>query len=335
MNDKSKTTVITEEEPIGEYTVNREYKSRLFSFLFGSEDTKDRTLSLYNSLNGTNYTDPNDITITTIGDVIYMGMKNDLSFIVLDRASLYSTMNINEHQSSDNPNIPLRELMYAARIYDKYLKRNKKNPYSSRIIPLPIPKLVVLYNGRTDVPDESVIKLSDAFKAEIRKTILSKPGYADNFSKNEIDREVMDVFEKADPDIEVKVRMININYGHSKEILSTCKPLYEYAWLVDRIRKNTAAGMELEPATDYALHDMPDEFLIKDQLMEHKAEVVGMWISEYNEGETMQMFKEEGREEGRNSVIIDMLKRGKTPEAISEFCGYPLELIKNIEREMS
>ncbi len=80
--------------------VARDYKSRLFSYLFGREETKDRTLSLYNSLNKTHYTDPEDITITTIEDVIYMGMKNDLSYIVSDRSSLYDVLNINEHQST-------------------------------------------------------------------------------------------------------------------------------------------------------------------------------------------------------------------------------------------
>ena len=153
--------------------INREHKSRLFSYLFGREETKERTLSLYNSLSGTNYTDPNDITITTIEDVIYMGMKNDLSYIVSDRAAVYSTLNINEHQSSYNPNIPIREFMYAARLYDKYLRMNRKNQYSSTLIPLPVPKLVVLYNGRKEVPDESVMRLSDAFKAQIRENLIS------------------------------------------------------------------------------------------------------------------------------------------------------------------
>ena len=150
---------------------NNEYKSRLFSYIFGRDETKDRTLSLYNSLNGTNYTDPGDITITTIEDVIYMGMKNDLSYIVSGRASLYSALNINEHQSTENPNMPIREFMYAARLYDKYLKTARKNPYSSAIIPLPIPKLVVLYNGKAASPDESILRLSDSFRAEIRQNL--------------------------------------------------------------------------------------------------------------------------------------------------------------------
>lgn len=61
---------------------NREYKSRLFSFIFGREENKRWTLSLYNAIHGTSHADVSDITINTIEDVLYMGMKNDLSILV-------------------------------------------------------------------------------------------------------------------------------------------------------------------------------------------------------------------------------------------------------------
>lgn len=303
--------------------INREHKSRLFSYIFGREETKQRTLSLYNSLNGTNYTNTDDITITTIDDVIYMGMKNDLSYIVSERASFYSTLNINEHQSTVNPNIPIREFMYTARLYDKYLKRKKRNPYSSSIIPLPIPKLVVFYNGRTDMPDETILRLSDAFKEEIRQNIISKRMNHDILDEEAFEKEVDAIFKKSLPDIEVTVRMVNINYGHSKKILSSCESLNEYAWFVDQIRKNMDSGLEIEQAVDKALQDMPDEFELKEQLLAHKAEVIGMWINEYNEEETMQMFKEEGRQEGRQegeNLLAALIKKlsslGKTEDII-------------------
>ena len=289
--------------------VSREHKSRLFSYLFGREETKERTLSLYNSLSGTNYTDSNAITITTIEDVIYMGMKNDLSYIVSERATTCSTFNINEHQSTYNPNIPIREFMYAARLYDKYLRMNRKNPYSSTLISLPVPKLVVLYNGRDDVPDESIMRLSDAFKTQIRENLMSMWENDDAIHEKELEEEVNSILEKASPDIEVTVRMININYGRSKNILSACEPLKEYAWLIEQIRSNITAGMEAEQAVGKALDDMPEEYEIKEQLMAHRSEVVGMWINEYNEEETMQMFKEEGRKEGENllATLINKL----------------------------
>lgn len=123
--------------------------------------------------------------------------------ILIQKVSLYSTLNINEHQSTENPNLPIREFLYTARLYDKYLKMNKKNQYSSTIIPLPIPKLVVLYNGLADVPDESILKLSDAFKAQIRENLISSKENADTISEGELEKEVEEILEKASPDIEV------------------------------------------------------------------------------------------------------------------------------------
>lgn len=99
--------------------VNREYKSRLFSFLFGREENKLWTLSLYNAIHGTSYNDLSGITINTIEDIVYMGMKNDLSILVSEIISLYNTLEIYEQQSSHNPNMPLREFMYAGKLYQK------------------------------------------------------------------------------------------------------------------------------------------------------------------------------------------------------------------------
>lgn len=245
-------------------------------------------------------------TLTTIEDVIY-------------RASLYATLNISEHQASYNSNLPIREFMYSARLYDKYLKMNRKNPYSSSLIPLPIAKLVVLYNGKTDQPDESVLCLSDAFKEGIRQNLTAGRQDADLINREELEREAEALFTKASPDIEVTVRMVNINYGHSEKILSSCEPLKEYAWLIDRIRHNIDTGMGLEQSADKALSDMPDNFQLKEQLLAHKAEVVGMWINEYNEEETMQLFKEEGRLEGENilaTLMNKLLSLGKSEDAL-------------------
>ncbi len=113
--------------------------------------------------------------------------------------------------------------------------------------------------------------------------------------------------------------MVNINYGRSKKILSACEPLKEYAWLVEQIRININAGMEIGKAADKALDDMPDDYELKEQLMAHRAEVVGMWINEYNEEETMQMFKEEGRQEGENllaALINKLLSLGRNDDVL-------------------
>ena len=262
--------------------INREYKDRLFSFIFGKAENRVWTLSLYNAVNESNYTDPNDIEITTMGNTIYMGMKNDLSFI------LYDYMNLYAHQSTYNPNMPLRELIYTGHIYAKYVNSRKLNIYGNRQLIIPIPKIIVFYNGKQDSPDEVILELKDAFPADI------------------------DVEES---DIQLRVRMLNINYDHNKRIMSLCKPLTEYSWFIENVRKNKDNDMEIEDAVNKALSDMPDDFQIKDYIISNKAEVVTMCITEYNEVETMEAFKEEGREEGREELIEELLKDGTiTPE---------------------
>ena len=241
--------------------INTKHKDRLFSFIFGQEENKKWTLSLYNAVNHSAYTEPEDIQITTMSDVLYMGMKNDISFILANTVSIY------EQQSTFNPNMPLREFMYAARLYDKYIHDHELNIYGTELIRLPAPRLVVFYNG-TDEIDDTLLELKDAFE----------PG--------------------EDPDIAVRVRMLNINYGKNRELMEACGPLSEYAWLIDRIReykKNT----EIEEAVDRALDEMPEKFEIRQFLIGNRAEVKQMCITEYNEAETMRMFEAEGRKKGR------------------------------------
>ncbi|MCI8578185.1 MAG: hypothetical protein HFG64_11880 [Lachnospiraceae bacterium] len=257
-------------------TINREHKDRLFSFLFGSEPNREWTLSLYNAINGTSYTDPEDILFTTIDDAVYMGMKNDLSFI------LFHVMNIYEQQSTFNPNMPVRQLMYAGKLYDKYIHKNKLNIYGRRVVRLPAPRLVVFYNG-AEQQDDRILHLSDAFAPDA----VTK-----------------------EPDIQVKVHMININYGHNRELLQACQPLAEYAWLVEQIRMNRNY-LDIEQAVDKAIDDMPETYAIRLFLIGHRAEVKNMCITEYNEAETLQMIREEERAEARAEAWAEALEEGR------------------------
>jgi hypothetical protein len=279
--------------------INKEHKDRLFCFLFGSESNKEWTLSLYNAVNGTDHRDADDILFTTMDDAIYMGMKNDVSF------NLFHVMNIYEQQSTYNPNMGVRQLMYAGKLYDKYIHRNKLNVYGKRIVKLPIPKLVVFYNG-TEGKEDRILKLSDAFETK---------GQA------------------VESDIEVKVRMININYGQNRKLLGACRPLEEYAWLVKHIRENHE-DMDIENAVDKAIDEMPADYVIRPFLIGNRAEVKGMCITEYNEAETLQMIREEGREEGRKEgreeermeLLSRMVRRGDmTVERAAEYAGMTTE----------
>ena len=241
---------------------SKNYKDRLFNYLFGSEENREWTLSLYNAVNGSNYTDASLIQITTIKEVMYLGMHNDVSFLISDEMNLY------EQQSTYNPNMPVRMLQYTGNLYEKYMMQNNRNKFGSKLIRLPVPKLVVFYNGRKDQPDELILKLSDSFP------------------------------EDSNPDIEVRVRMLNVNYGRNQELLGACKPLSEYAWLVNEIQ-NAKDREEIESVIDTAITKLPEDFVIKSFLEAHRAEVKGMLLTEYNEVATMEMFREEGREEGR------------------------------------
>ena len=130
-----------------------------------------------------------------------------------------------------------------------------------------------------DQPDEQILRLSDSFP------------------------------KGADSDIEVKVRMLNVNSGRNQRLLETCKPLGEYSWLVEEIRKNNKTKDQegAGSAIDLAISEMPDSFIIKPFLVAHKAEVKGMLLTEYNEAEQMELFKEDGRREGRVEGILDTL----------------------------
>ena len=182
--------------------INENYKDRLFSFIFGREENKAWTLSLYNAMNGTAYEDENAIEIMTMSDTVYMGMKNDVSFLVSDMLSLY------EQQSTYNPNMPVRQLMYLGRQYDRYIEGTKQNLYGSKQMHLPVPKLVTLYNGEKNVEDK-VLRLSDSFITNADQS-----------------------------DVQVNVSLININMNKNRELLESCKPLEEYSWFVEKVREN-------------------------------------------------------------------------------------------------
>ena len=267
--------------------VSREYKDRLFNFLFGAEENKEWTLSLYNAVNRSDYTDASLIQITTIREVMYLSMHNDVSFLISDEMNLY------EQQSTFNPNMPLRQLQHAGNLYEKYITEHKMNKFGAKLLQLPVPKLVVFYNGTMDREDETILRLSDSFPAG------------------------------ADADIDVRVRMININYGRSEDILETCEPLREYAWLVEEIRKNRKKA-EIEEAVDMAIAEMPQDYVIKPFLEAHKVEVKGMLLTEYNEAEAMELFKEDGREEERAdtmSRILPLVKAGLLSVELGAVCA--------------
>ncbi len=285
---------------MSETTGNRQYRDRLFKFIFGNPDNREWTLSLYNAVNGSNYTDASKITFNTIENAVYMSMKNDVSFLIDNVISFY------EQQSTFNPNMPMRFLIYAGMVYERYIETNKSyRRNSSAQQKAPTPKCICFYNGVTKKDDTVILKLSDSFDGE--------------------------------SDIEVKVRMLNINYGHNKELLEACKPLKEYSWFVDKVRSNAKMVENLEEALDATLSELPDDSLIKPFLLANRAEVKHMCITEYDEARAFAEQREEGREEGieigreegieigiergRLIAFVDLVKKGflTVEQAAKEF----------------
>ena len=134
--------------------VNRKYKDRLFRIVFRE---KEDLLDLYNAVNGSAYDNPEELEIMTIEDVIYVHMKNDVAFLLSDLLNLW------EHQSTFNPNMPARGLGYFAQLYQQYIEKYGVNLYSSKQKKLPFPQYIVFYNGEKDMPERMELRLSDAF----------------------------------------------------------------------------------------------------------------------------------------------------------------------------
>ena len=272
--------------------ITREYKDRLFKFIFGNEKNKEWTLSLYNAVNGSNYTDADSIKFTTIDDALYISMKNDVSFLISD------TLNLYEEQSTYNPNMPLRYLIYAGMSYAKYIETNSIFIYSSQPQHIPSPRCICFYNGNKDAEERTELRLSSLFDTK--------------------------------GDIEVIVTMININYGKNRELLEECVPLGEYSWFIDKIREYQK-DMEFTAAVDKALDEMPDDFLIKPFLIANRAEVKIMCLTEYDEAKYTDFVRAEGEAIGiTKGEAIGMTKGEAIGMTKGEAIGESKGMIKTI-----
>ena len=175
---------------------NRLYKARPFVMIF---EDKRKLLELYNAISGKHYEDPELLEINTLENAIYMSMKNDLSFLIDARLSLY------EHQSTYSPNLSLRFFFYLSDMFSGMTA--DANLYGTKKVVLPAPRFVVFYNGEADQPDRQILKLSDLYTV------------------------------KEDPMLELKVLMLNVNQGHNPELMEACHTLWEYAEYTGRVRK--------------------------------------------------------------------------------------------------
>ena len=306
---KKRTKIKTKTQPV----VIRNYRDTLFRMLYRN---KKRLLSLFNAVNGTHYDNPDDLTITTLEGVLYLGMKNDVSCIIDMMMQLY------EHQSTVNPNMPLRNLFYVSDLLQKYIYEEGLDIYSRKQIKIPTPKFVVFYNGDEEQPERKEIRLSNAFSANTGET-----------------------------NMELVVLQININKGQNEELKAACKTLQEYAEFTERAREHRKE-MELEDAIRTTIDECIRDGILKDFLLKNKAEVYHMCLYEFDVELHERVLREEEREEGRlegiregrlagqqegmqngkkfAKQVFKAFMSGKTPETIAEELNVPLEEVKNL-----
>ena len=251
-------------------TGNREYKSDVFSMLL---EDKENALLLYNALNDSDYTNPDDVEICTLEKGISLTVRNDASFVI------DSSLNIYEHQSTVCPNMPLRSLIYVANHLEKRIKQQKLNLFGHTLVKIPTPKFIVFYNGKENQPEKYEYKLSDCFEKE-----------TDN------------------PQLELKCIVYNINKGNNAELLNRCGFLKDYMIFIDYVRyyydeKNLSLGDSIE----YAINRCIDEDVLKDFLINRREEVVKVTNLDF----TFERQIELEREEAKKTGVTEGLLRGR------------------------
>ncbi len=281
-----------------------EYKDTVFRILY--REDKGRQLELYNSVSGKNYTNADDLQVVTLKHAIYMGMKNDLAFLISDELHLY------EHQSTINPNMPLRLLHYISKEYEGLVESHRL--YGRTPIELPEPYFVVFYNGTDQFPERKILRLSELFRAEREGRIVSMDsegivgGEVEAGSENS--GTVGEILNRERPLLELKVLVLNINPGKNDTFLGQCSTLREYMEYVARVRKYRG-DMELREAVSRAVDECIEEGILEDFLRKNKAEVVAMSIFEYDEKKVMDYIRMEEREEGRKEGRREGRKEGR------------------------
>lgn len=252
-------------------SVRRTYKDSLFRFIF---QDRQKLLQLYNALNGSSYQNAEDLVITTLENIIYLGYKNDFSFL------LDWVLFLAEHQGSWNPNMPLRGVFYFARLYKDFVDASEYNLYGTAQIPLPFPQYVIFYNGTAEHPEREILRLSDSFQV---------PDYINEKFK--------------EPALECKALVLNINYGKNKELLEKCRPLLDYSHFIYCIRQNLAKGFTLEKSVDMAIEFCLKNDILSDVLRAHRKEVISMFLEAADDERywklTLRDLSEKSRAEGQ------------------------------------
>jgi predicted transposase YdaD len=287
---------------------NAKFKDNMFSKLFRDPDI---LRELYCALSKANLPPDIPVTINTLDDVLIIDRFNDVSFEIGGKIIV-----LIEHQSTINLNMPVRLLIYIARIYEKMIK--DKKIYAKNKVPLPTPEFYVFYNGEEPYPEEATLKLSDAFEK------LSGMG--------------LGLPEKSFP-LELEVKVININKGRNAELVRKCETLAGYSVFVDKVREYKKAGMTLEEAIKKAVEYCLKHDILKEFLEKNAAEVMNMIYTEWDMETALDVRFEEGIERGREvrstEVAQNALMNGFSIEQIHDITGLDADVINNLRASMN
>jgi len=272
--------------------VNRKYKDSVFSLLLSDEKT---IAEVYGAISGKDYGSDVKVEIKTLKNVLSGGMFNDVAFVLDDRLVV-----LIEHQSTINENMPLRMLLYIAEIYNRL--SGDENLYGKKMFPIPRPVFIMLYNGVEDMPDKWELRLSDMFK------------------------DVDGAEDKAN--LELIVTVYNINKGRNPEMARRSRTLDGYETFIYMVRENRKA-MDFEDAVRKAVIDCINQNVLKEFLENHKKEVIGMLVQEWDLGKAIAFERREarmeGRMEGRMEIARKMKDKGKSVNEIMEMTGLSVD----------
>jgi len=274
------------------FDANREYKDSVFTLLFNDEKI---LAEVYGGITGQKIASDVKIEIKTLKNILTNGVFNDVAFVMENRLVV-----LIEHQSTINGNMPLRMLLYIAEIYNRLSK--DKDLYSQNIFAIPRPEFIVLYNGVKDVPDKQVLRLSDMFK---------------------------DVDGAGNPaNLELVVTVYNINKGRNPEMAKRSPTLDGYETFIHTVRENEKT-MSRKEAIKKAVVDCINQNILKTFLENHKREVVGMLLHEWDLGQAVAVAKEEGEELGMRKRTMEfaqkMKDKGKSIDEIIEMTGLTVD----------
>ena len=169
---------------------------------------------------------------------ISLSIRNDASFLIDMNMSFY------EHQSTYNPNMPLRSAIYYVNTLEDWLRRKNLDLFSRRRIQIPTPHFVVFYNGTEKRPEYEEMRLSEAF---CHKT--------------------------DEPGIEVRCRVYNINPDNNRSLKERSAVLEGYTYFVEKVRTYRKEDMGLEKAVDRAIEDCIENHVLEDFFRDRKDEV--------------------------------------------------------------